>query len=758
MKFEVRSLKMISNYKGETMKKLIIFALLLCFVSCQPAFGQVSTTTTEIQYAGNGSSTEFAFNFPLPGDDTSDLTVILRLVSTGVPETLTETTHYTVTATNNEFSSGGTVTTVATYSSDYTLTIRRDSPDTQEADITTDSGVLRKAVLEGAIDKNTMLIQQQQTDLNRTPKFPASDPTSSLGEIPNSIDRASKFFTFDAQGAPTATAALTTGTASFSSYGEGVVDKADAATTMAYLQGIPVFNAKNPTYGAKGDGVTNDTTALQTGLTAADGNRFHLPKGTYMIDTTLVFDDIIITGDNAVIKLIDGSNTEMMAVDGDFTRIIIDGITFDGNGANQTARKDLFDCIGFDGEELRIQNCTFKNGRDDAGVGRYLSHIENCNIDKVRILNNTYLDSVSYIGVRFNSTDGSILKDILVQGNKAEDCTKGLVVCKLTSDATFPYKRVRIIGNDADTFEDDDGIPIEIFNVKQLTIANNTLKDCHSGMTVADCDNATVTGNSIDGADGDALTSRGIELHATATTGVYGHYTVTGNTITNSTMGITLNANDITGGSCVINSNLISEPSFIGIFIKEGAQNVEINSNQIRGGLTVASGGAILFRGDATTNVSHCTIAGNRMRFTTSAIPIGIEVRWANNTDVEDNYMFIDSDVDSSSISVIRFHNNTNLRVKGNTLISDVVGALIGISVMSAGNVHNLYIEENLVQGFFNGIDTTLAVGLSSNVNVTDNTATGNTTNINTNVGHFRGEIVSYENSAVFYENKVVLN
>ncbi len=277
-------------------KKLVLMVFVLVAVN---VFGQVSTTTTEIQYAGNGSSTEFAFNFPLPGDDTSDLTVILRLVSTGVPTTLTETTHYTVTATNNEFASGGTVTTVATYSSDYTLTIRRDSPDTQEADITTDSGVLRKAVLEGAIDKNTMLIQQQQTDLNRTPRFPASDPSASLGNWPSSIDRAGLVAAFDnPSGAPTAISALPTSSVAVTPFAETYMDDLDLAATMATLQSAQTFNPKNAAYGAVGDGVVDDTAAMTACSTAAGqaNGKMVIPPGTYLVTTWEITDKVVIEG------------------------------------------------------------------------------------------------------------------------------------------------------------------------------------------------------------------------------------------------------------------------------------------------------------------------------------------------------------------------------------------------------------------------------------------------------------------------------
>lgn len=50
-----------------------------------------------------------------------------------------------------------------------------------------------------------------------------------------------------------------------------------------------VFNVKDPEYGATGDGTTDDTTALQAALDAAetDGGTIYVPQGTYGISATL---------------------------------------------------------------------------------------------------------------------------------------------------------------------------------------------------------------------------------------------------------------------------------------------------------------------------------------------------------------------------------------------------------------------------------------------------------------------------------------
>ena len=162
----------------------------------------ISTTTSRISYSTGSSVVAFAFTFPII--DTSDLIVILRTNTTGAEEVLHITSDYTVSAVNNDYSSGGTVTTVATYASGYTLLIMRDTPDTQGADLD-DSGVLRLEALEDALDKLTMLIQQIQTDLNRCIKIPRSDATTITTELDDSGNRASKALTFDSSGNVTVT-------------------------------------------------------------------------------------------------------------------------------------------------------------------------------------------------------------------------------------------------------------------------------------------------------------------------------------------------------------------------------------------------------------------------------------------------------------------------------------------------------------------------------------------------------------------------
>lgn len=174
---------------------LAVGLCLICgIINVAIVLGTVSDATNKVTSACNGSKT-FSFTFPIT--ETSDLVVILRVTATGVETVLRETTHYEVSATNNDYSSGGTVTTVSAYASGRTLTIIRDVPESQEADLE-DSKVLRLAALEGALDRLTLQVQDLEEELGRCLKFPRTETNDP--ELDSSIDRAGTTLGFDSSG------------------------------------------------------------------------------------------------------------------------------------------------------------------------------------------------------------------------------------------------------------------------------------------------------------------------------------------------------------------------------------------------------------------------------------------------------------------------------------------------------------------------------------------------------------------------------
>lgn len=235
---------------------------------------------------------EIPFLFPI--SDASDLTVYKRVTATGVQTNLDETTNYTITISGD---AGGTVTTVTAIETTEQIHIVRTTPYTQNLDLVA-GGSFNAENVEDSFDKNTKLSIQQKDKTDRTPRFPETDPVTSIGNLPSSIDRASKTAGYDSTGKPNASVEVASGSVSFTTIGTDIAEAADADAAMILLNGIAVFNVTNATYGAVGDGDgsgggTDDSTAIQAAITAAEtalGIVWIPPGAIYRIDTGLTID------------------------------------------------------------------------------------------------------------------------------------------------------------------------------------------------------------------------------------------------------------------------------------------------------------------------------------------------------------------------------------------------------------------------------------------------------------------------------------
>ena len=134
----------------------------------------VEAETNSIIYSCNGVLTAFDFDFKV--FKTADVKVILITVATGAETVLTETTHYAITG---SLSSGGKVTTVATYSSDYELFICLDMAVEQETDLVYGGSYSNEAI-ETMSDRLTKIAQQQAEKLGRAITFKRTSDESDV--------------------------------------------------------------------------------------------------------------------------------------------------------------------------------------------------------------------------------------------------------------------------------------------------------------------------------------------------------------------------------------------------------------------------------------------------------------------------------------------------------------------------------------------------------------------------------------------------
>ena len=149
----------------------------------------ISSTTSRVEYTGNGAVDTYAYTFRIfvKGDL---LVTVLNTATPPVETTLTVDTDYTVTGMGS--STGGNVVLVNSAQAwldgdgdlltNYVLIIRRVRALTQETDIRNQGDFLPETH-EDQFDREVMIAQQQQDEINRSVKLPESltsadfDPT-----------------------------------------------------------------------------------------------------------------------------------------------------------------------------------------------------------------------------------------------------------------------------------------------------------------------------------------------------------------------------------------------------------------------------------------------------------------------------------------------------------------------------------------------------------------------------------------------------
>lgn len=128
----------------------------------------VASTTNRVSYAGNGTTTDFAF--PHPYRASSDLVVTLRTTATGAEVAQVEGVNYTVSGTPTSDAGGFASATVSfgtAPASGTQVHIDRIVARTQTTDYVAGDGIPPSSI-EGSLDKLTQLVQELDSRFERT--------------------------------------------------------------------------------------------------------------------------------------------------------------------------------------------------------------------------------------------------------------------------------------------------------------------------------------------------------------------------------------------------------------------------------------------------------------------------------------------------------------------------------------------------------------------------------------------------------------
>jgi len=262
----------------------------------------------------------------------------------------------------------------------------------------------------------------------------------------------------------------------------------------AILKHMPV-NVK--AFGAKGDGVTDDTVAIQACFDAIPDYGYILfPQGTYMVTGVLLNMKvgIHICGEGAVLKMIGGTNNPILTLHGSYLSHIRD-MTFDGSIDSQTEviaeANDKRDGIVlkwaffFTFESCRIHRCK----HDGLRVLAYYDEnkVDFYNNDDSHIIDN-FIMSCGHDGLYIDSVSGLLIQGNIIEANGRNGMWMGTTTGVGSGSNT-------VSGN---TFLTNDAIGADIQTCSRITFSDNQVSyNGQRGMNFIGGREAIIKGNNF---------------------------------------------------------------------------------------------------------------------------------------------------------------------------------------------------------------------------------------------------------------------
>jgi hypothetical protein len=236
-----------------------------------------------------------------------------------------------------------------------------------------------------------------------------------------------------------------------------------AAIPVAGIQAYPptpfVVNVTKPPYSAKGDGVTDDTEALQRALNENVGRHkaLYFPKGTYFVSRTLTWPKKWNGRDNWGKTMLRGEQRDLTAIrlmDGAFTNVAkpeaimwcggfgsadwfhnyVENLTFDVGAQNPGAIALQF----YSNNSGAVRDCRFFAGEGSGAIGLDLAHRD---MNGPLLVRNCEVTGFQTGIATARSVNGQVFEHIMLRGQRSvgfRNEGQTISIRGLTSDNAVP--------------------------------------------------------------------------------------------------------------------------------------------------------------------------------------------------------------------------------------------------------------------------------------------------------------------------------
>lgn len=592
-----------------------------------------SETRKSPTYVGNGVTASFPFSFKIFAK--GDLRVVFTVIATGVNADLVLDSDYSVTLNPDQNTNpGGSITYPvigAPMDALHSLVIVSDVDALQETDIANLGGFYPE-VIEDALDREMIVVQQLQEQADRALTFPITETAGAA--LPSSVARASMFLAFNSLGDPVAVqgnpsqlatdisdptnAALGDNLVAVQIVETGAFARTQHDKNADIVSATDFKNLDNTQ--VLGNGVRQNATGIQRALDTGAAVWFPGKGAVYLVAAALSMPagGAMYAERNATLKA-SGAISQIATM-----------------GANSRVRGVNFDCNNTAGA-LTIN-------ADGANRALYVKEVNGCTID------DAYFTKYRSGGINFDSSAAGV------------ECAHH-IVSRCTFEAGYSWPGTKpdnlqlgvYCGSSASAQNLQIGSmaaqQVEACDVHSISFYGNKFLEGQYGLALHRCSGITATGNVF------ARMSRGVSIQQQShditisgnkffdldTTGVhmaYGVYAVTviGNTIrgtfANDNVGIQAyygvknilivgNVLDSAFDQWAGGASLEQRAPSAGIRIGQYAQNVTIVGNSIRGYIVGINLKSTIYEGTITpadpnyyfTGLEHIMCASNAIKF-----------------------------------------------------------------------------------------------------------------------------------------------